>query len=154
MIPGKGWRFAHPEGSSFIQVWTEGEFTSDLGELQSFPWETESGDVLLCRFGCRRCLLSGEDPEELICYSCLVGFLPHYGARECSEGSKAAPWGLGLTRECEWGLSRSARRCAVNVRKQTHADLQWSSRVLHRIAAATPAAGTSPGAPLLLLHCR
>lgn len=34
----------------FVLVWTENEFTPNLGKLQAAPWGTESGDLLPAQF--------------------------------------------------------------------------------------------------------
>lgn len=153
-------------------VWPEDEFTPNLGKVQVAPWETESQ----CSFSCRRCLLRGEEPEELISprSGFALGFLPHHGARGsqgaqgCAGmlgGERSRPRGraglaagctvLAGLREDEWGSSRAVQRWAGSGRKQMHTDLQWPSRVLHGTVTvsltATPGTGTSPEAPLLPL---
>lgn len=118
-------------------------------------------------FSCRGCLLGEEEPDYSSWFA--VGFLPYHGpkggsspraALGYSTGSGAALWGPRLARgggcpvlpglgEGEQVLSCTVQRCTVNRRKQMHTDLQWPSRVLHRIVTATPGTGTIPGAPLL-----
>lgn len=172
---GKEGGFCVLKAGSFVLVWTEDEFTPNLGKLQAAPWETESGDLLLVRFQPQEVPPGWRGARQanlLILTFCCWIFAPPWSQRwvnpeaalGCSEGSGAAPWGLGLTRGggCtvlpwlgagEWGLSCTVQRCAVNRRKQMHTDLQWPSRVLHCIVTATPGMGTSPKAPLLPCHC-
>lgn len=38
---------------SFQLIWTEDEFTPNLGEPQAAPWERGSGDLLLAQFQLR-----------------------------------------------------------------------------------------------------